>query len=112
MTLKYSKNLTVQYHVARRQARIISIVTRPWAGHLRQFLGPTQPHTVGTGAFSLGIKWLGLEVQYSLLCNVEVKNVWSHTYTLTYACMACIERFTCTFCLNGLNACGGVLGRI
>jgi len=76
-------------------ARVISIVTRPWAGHLRQFLGPTQPYTVATGALSLGIKWLGLEAQQSLPCSDELKNVWSYTFILTYARMACIERNLC-----------------
>ena len=53
---------------------VIGIVTRPWAGH-RQFLG--------------------LEAQQSLPCSAEVKNVWSYTYILTYAHMACIERNLC-----------------
>jgi len=73
-------------------ARVNNIVTRPWAGQLRQYLGPTQPYTLGTGALSLGIKWLGLEAQQSLPGSAELKNVWSYTYILTYAHMACIER--------------------
>jgi len=94
MTLKYSKNLTVQYHAAKLAVCVYSIVTRSRAGHT-QFLGPTQPYAVGTGALSLGIKWLGLEVQQSFPCSAEVKNVWSYTYILTYAHMACIERNLC-----------------
>lgn len=94
-------------------ACVISIVTRPWAGCLRKFLGPTQqPYTVGTEALSLGIKWLGLEAQQSLPCSAELKNVWSYTYVLTHAHMACIERNLCVLftLVDYLHA--TVLGRI
>jgi hypothetical protein len=36
---------------------------------------------VGTGALSLGVKWLGHEADHSPPSIAEVKNVWSSTST-------------------------------
>ena len=85
-------------------ACVISKVTRPWAGHLRQFLGPIQPYTGGTGALSQGIKWLGLEAQQSLPCSSKLKNVWSCTSILTCAHMACIETNLCVLLPQWTNS--------
>jgi hypothetical protein len=40
---------------------------------------------VGTRAFFLRVKWLGLEADHSGVSSSEVKNEWSHTIASPYA---------------------------
>jgi hypothetical protein len=43
---------------------------------------------MGTGAYSLGVKWPGREADRSSLSSAEVKNAWSYTSTPQYFFMA------------------------
>jgi hypothetical protein len=66
-------------------------------------LRPTQPPIQWVpGALSLGVKWLGCEVDHSPPSNAKVKNAWSYTSTPQYVFMAWYlvkhsDNFTFTF---------------
>jgi hypothetical protein len=43
---------------------------------------------MGTGAFSLGLKWLEREADHSLPASAEIKKIWIYIAIPPYAFMA------------------------
>jgi len=66
-----------------------------------QALGPTQtPYSVGLGALSTGLKWLGGEFGHSFPSNAELRNEW--TYTSAPMCLNYVYKNEFTFTVLGI----------
>jgi hypothetical protein len=60
--------------------------------------GPPSPYPAGTGVPSSGLKWSGHEANQWPPSSVEVKSLWSYTFTPPHVCMAsCFVKHRVTY---------------